>query len=542
MSHNAVDLPILWQRLIHIADECWTTIWRAAFSTVIGEALDFGVEILDARGQSLAHADRSMPVFHFCLPNTAQEILRRFPAETMRPGDVFITNDPWICAGHLPDIAIITPVFHQKNLVAIMAAVGNVADIGGTKNSSAARELFEEGLLLPPMRVHRQGEPVHEVLDIIAANVRVPEMVLGDLDALIAANRVGEQRLVEFLTEYQLQNFESIADEVQDRAEAAMRQAVQATPDGTYAASLTTDYLASVDEQLTVTVTVDGDELHVDYSPAPQQAPSGGINCTREYTTAHTLYALKLLLTPEVPSNSGNFRPVTVEIPGGTILAADRPASVALRVRTGWHLHELIYAALAPALPEVVQAGSGLASLVVASGTRNGRAFDDSLFLAGGQGASHGHDGTSGVLFPTSAGNVSIEVFESRTPLIVDEKSYAVGSAGVGAQRGGLGERVALRIDPNRASSDEVAIGAFPEGLVKSPAGLDDGTSGSCARIFLNGDQLSSGRLIHLSATDRLMLEMPGGGGWGDSAHRSEELEAQDREDGLIPLPQEDSH
>lgn len=513
---DPVELPILWNRLIQIADECWTTIWKAAFSTVIGEALDFGVEILDSRGESLAHAAKSMPLFHFCLPNTVHEMLNRFPVESLSPGDVLITNDPWLCAGHLPDIAVISPVFYRGSVVAIMASVGNVADIGGTKNNASAHELYEEGILIPPMHLYKSGVPVQEVFEMLGANVRVPEMVLGDLQALVAANRVGEERLVAFLEEYELDNFEQLAEQLQDRTEEAMRAAIREVEDGIYSSTVTTDHLALRDEQLSVHIEVAGDSIAVDYSPAPAQAKQGGVNCTPQYTIAHTLYALKLLLTPEIPSNSGNFRPIDVTIPSRTILAAEPPASVALRIRTGWHIHELIFKALAKAMPHSVQAGSGLATLVIASGEKDSRAFDDSLFLGGGQGAMAGKGGLPGLLYPTSAGNVSVEVFESRTPLLVEEKSFVEGSGGSGRYVGGVGERIVLRRVPSTDADITTAIGAFPEGFRKRPAGLEGGGSGTPARVLFNDEQLEDGTLVHLKdESDRLVIEMPGGGGWG---------------------------
>lgn len=514
-AFDPVELQVLWRRLINIADECWTTIWHASFSTVIGEALDFGVEILDARAESLAHAARSMPVFHFCLPDTVAALLERFPAETLRPGDVLMTNDPWLCAGHLPDIATVSPVFHGDRLVALMASVGNAADIGGTKNNAAARELYEEGILLPPMKAVREGEPVQEVFDILGANVRVPEMVLGDVHAQIAANRVGAARIAAFLDEYGMQDLGALADEVQGRAEAAMRAALREVPDGTYAAEIETDGLEEP-YRLAVAVHVHGDTARVEYVDPPPQAPYGGINCPRGYTVAHTLYALKLLLTPDIPSNSGNFRPIDVEVPEGSLLAARRPASVALRTRTGWHIHELVYKALAPALGSRVQAGSGLAFMLGANGHDDaGRPFSDHLFLGGGQGAASWGDGTPALLFPTSAGNVSIELFEQRTPLVVEEKSYVDGSGGAGAHRGGMGERIVVRRSPR--SDATVVLGAFPEGLRAAPPGLAGGEPGRVARMVFNEAPLEHGRLVELAAPgDRLTVETPGGGGWGE--------------------------
>jgi 5-oxoprolinase (ATP-hydrolysing)/N-methylhydantoinase A len=530
---DPIELQVLWSRLIHIADECWTTILRAAFSTVIGEALDFGVEILDAGGGSLAHAPRSMPVFHFCLPNTVHHLLEAFPAETLQPGDVLMTNDPWLCAGHLPDIATVSPVFHCGRMVALMASVGNASDIGGTKNNAAARELYEEGILIPPVKAYRAGVPVPEVFNILAANVRLPQMVVGDVQAQIAANLVGADRLSSFLDEYGMRDLAALAAAIQERAEDAMRAALRQVPDGIYTAETEIDGL---DEPLTLSVVIEvaGDIAHVDYAQAPIQVPYGGINCPRAYTVSHTLYALKLLLTPDVPSNMGNFRPFSVSVPEGSILAARRPASVALRTRTGWHIHELVYKALAPALPDRVQAGSGLAFLLSASGfDAAGNPFSDHLFLGGGQGASAGHDGISALLFPTSAGNVSIEMFEQRVPLVVEQKSYVEGSGGPGEFRGGLGERVTVR----RAADDgaQVALGAFPEGLRAAPPGLVGGRPGAPARIVLDGEALGHGRLIRLeTAARRLDVLMPGGGGWGDPECRSQESRRRDETEGYV--------
>jgi 5-oxoprolinase (ATP-hydrolysing) len=485
---------------------------------VIGEALDFGVELFDAQGGSLAHAPRSMPVFHFCLPHTVAHLLRAFPPASLRPGDVLVTNDPWLCAGHLPDIAVVTPVFHHSRLVAFVASVGNAADIGGTKDNAAAREVYEEGILIPPTRLTPQ------VLDILAANVRTPDMVRGDVEAQVAANALGAERLVSFLDEYGLSDLAELAAAIQARAAEAMRSAVAAVPDGLYRAETWTDGL---DEplRLPVAITVAGDRMHVDYSGAPPQAPRGGINCPAAYTESHTLYALKLLLTPEVPSNAGCFQPFTIEVPVGSILGAVRPASVALRTRTGWHLHELIYQALAPALPDRVQAGSGLAFLLSATGA----GVADHLFLGGGQGASAGADGHSTLLFPTSAANVSVEMFEQRVPLVVEEKAFVCDSGGAGQFRGGLGQRVTVR-----GLASGIALGAFPEGLRAAPPGLAGGLPGRKARLLHDGRPLARTALVRLGAGERLTVEMPGGGGWGDPHRRDRGLLAADLAEGLV--------
>jgi 5-oxoprolinase (ATP-hydrolysing) len=515
VTFDAVELQILWSRLIHVTEECWQTIWRASFSTVIGEALDFGVELLDPHGASVAHAPRSMPVFHFCLPATVQELLRRFPASELEPGDVLVTNDPWLCAGHLPDIATVSPIFHEGELVALVASVGNAADIGGTRDNGRAQEVHEEGLLLPPLKAWRRYEPVGEVFDILAANVRHPEMVLGDLHAQVAANRVAEQRIGEFLGEYGMRDLRALTHAITSRSEAAVRKAIADVPDGTYSAST---WIDGVDEalQLSVDVVVRGDRIRVRYRDVPPEAGRGGINCTRSYTVSHTLYALKLLLIPDVPSNAGNFAPFEVEVPDGTILAARPPASVALRVRTGWHLHELIFAALAPALPDSAQAGSGLACMLTASGsTSDGRSFSDHLFLGGGQGASAADDGIGALIFPTSAGNTSIEMLEQRAPVVVEHKGYADGTGGLGAMRGGRGERFVLRVRDDDGGGARVSVSALPEGLRAAPPGLMGGGPGCGARVLLDGVELPDGGLVELRDGARLEVRTPGGGGYG---------------------------
>jgi 5-oxoprolinase (ATP-hydrolysing) len=535
---DPVELEVLWSRLIHIADECWATIRRTAFSHVIGEALDFGVEIFDGHGRSLAHGPKSMPVFNFCLPTTVEALLKRFPANKLEPGDILITNDPWLCAGHLPDIAIVTPVFRGQELVAIVASVANAADIGGTRNNMAARDLFEEGIQIPPIKLYKKGQPVNEILAIIAENVRVPELVLGDIHAQISANQVGVDQLLSFLEEYGLADLSGLAEELQRRSEAGMRGAIRALPDGVYTAETVADGLDRP-QRLPVRVTVQGDSIAVDYEGAPPQMDRGGINCPINYTASHTLYALKCLLTPDIPTNAGCFKPFTITAPEGSVLACKRPASVALRTRTGWHLHELLFKAMAPVLPGAVQAGTGIAFLLAAGGTDDqGKSFADHLFLGGGQGASMGHDGQSTLLFPTSAGNVSIELFEERSPLVVDYKELIQDSGGAGQFRGGLGQRVAVRLTK---AGQKVSMGAFPEGFHAAPPGLGGGAHGRAVRVIIepgHGQKpqvLTAGRLVELTdPAQRLIVEMAGGGGWGDPKRRDPDRMQRDLSEGLI--------
>src|SRR5579859_6740364 len=231
---DPVALNIMWNRLVSITEECWLTIWRTAFSIIIGEVQDFACDILDASGSSLAHSPRSMPAFSLTLPRAAREVLKLYPAQDYRDGDVFITNDPWICVGHLPDLAVISPVMREGKLVGFVGSIAHCSDIGGTRDSAHAREVYEEGLQIPPLRFLSAGVVNTDVMAMIRQNVRNPDMVVGDIHAQISANRVGIDRLLAFMDEYDLGDLSALAEVVQGRAEAAMRAAIEAIPDGLY--------------------------------------------------------------------------------------------------------------------------------------------------------------------------------------------------------------------------------------------------------------------------------------------------------------------
>jgi len=226
---DPVSLEIMWSRLINITEECWVTIWRTAFSTIIGEAQDFGCELLDARANSIAHSPRSMPVFNLTLPQAIKALFESFPPNELEDGDVLITNDPWVCAGHLFDLAVVTPVFRSGQMVGLVGSIGHCSDIGGTKDSGHAREVYEEGLQIPPLKLYRAGRLNNDVAAMIRRNVRRPEMVFGDIQAQVGSNRIGAQRLLEFMEEYGLEALEPLAHEVQHRAETAMREAIAAS-------------------------------------------------------------------------------------------------------------------------------------------------------------------------------------------------------------------------------------------------------------------------------------------------------------------------
>jgi 5-oxoprolinase (ATP-hydrolysing) len=535
---DPVSLEIMWSRLINIAEECWITIWRTAFSLIIGEAQDFGCELFDPNAESIAHSPRSMPVFNLTLPLAVRHLLAAFPRDTLAPGDVLVTNDPWICAGHLYDLAAVTPVFRRGGLVGLVGSIAHCSDIGGTRDTMSAREIYEEGLQIPPLKLYRGGDLNRDLVDLIRSNVRRGEMVLGDIQAQVSSNQVGADRLVAFMDEYGLDSLTPLAHVVQARAEQAMRAAIRALPEGVYRSAVSFDGLG---EPLTLpcAVTIHDDEMTVDWSGVPPQLPRGGINCTYHYTAAHTTYVLKSILTPEIPSNAGCFRPLHVTVPEGTILNCRHPASVNQRTQTGWYCGPAVFKALAPILPDRVQAFTGLPIGMGAYGVdAEGRVYNDHLFQGGGQGASMHGDGQSALLYPTSAANVSVEMFESRTPLLVECKELIADSGGAGRHRGGLGQRVRVRklVDDGRTA----LVDFHPIGMVVAPSGLAGGQAGARAHAHVADGQrlLEGGATISLAELrhpdQRATIEIAGGSGYGDPGERPLDRVQADLDEGYV--------
>ena len=536
---DPIALEIMWSRLTTVVDEMWLTIIRTAFSLIIAESQDFACELLDPRGETLAHSPRAMPVFNLTLPRAVKALLARFPAETLQPGDMLVTNDPWLCAGHLFDIAVVSPVFQGGRVVALVGTVGHVADIGGTRDSLRAREVFDEGLQIPPMKLARAGADNEDLFTLIAENVRNPSQVVGDIQAFMSANRIGAQRLLAFMDEYGLADLSALAAVVQDRAEQAMRAAIRALPDGEYTSSVE---FSPVDATLTLPLrlTVAGDTIAIDFSGAPAQLAQGGVNSTMNYTAAHATYPLKCMLTPEVRGNAGCYRPFTVTAPEGSIVNCTRPAAVASRTRTGWYLAPAVFRALAEAAPGAVQSPTGLPVAVNVSGRdAAGTLYADHLFMGGGQGAGARGDGKSGLLYPTSAANTAIEVFEARVPVLVEEKTFLTDSGGAGQSRGGLGQRVRFRKLYDDGLPTLAAL--FPEGAKAVLPGLAGGQPGCRAFAGVrrpDGSLLrdcGAGELVSLTGPDQVAeIVFAGGAGYGDPRHRTAQKVAADLQEGRI--------
>ena len=423
-NFDPISLEIFWSRLISIADESAAALLRTSFSTIVRESNDFATVLMDANGDSLAENTTGIPSFVGILPRTLKHFLKKFPKETWKPGDCIITNDPWMATGHLPDFTLAAPIFHEGRIVGFCGSIAHSPDIGGAMWSSDCRELFEEGLRVLPVKFLREGKIDETVRDFITGNVRVPDQVLGDLFAQVAATEVSIKRTVEFLDDAQIDDLSALSSALQDRAEKAMRRAIETVPDGIYRAALDADGFYPDETHIECAVTVAGSRLHVDYAGTSKQIERG-LNSVLNYTYAYSVYPIKCALDPMTPRNEGSYRSVTVDAPEGSILNPRYPAPCSARQLTGHLLAGVIYRALAQAVPDKVIAESGSAPTLrsVYSGIdlQNQR-FSQVFFASGGMGGSALQDGHNCTAFPTNTGSGSIEAFESISPLIVWKK------------------------------------------------------------------------------------------------------------------------
>ncbi len=527
---DPVMLEVLWNRLISIVDETGATLQRTSFSTIVRESNDFACVILDPLGRSLAQSVWSVPSFTGTLPITLRHMLREYPAETLEPGDSLITNDPWMGTGHLPDLTIVTPVFRGGRLVAFVGSIAHSPDMGGSGLSGELREVYEEGLQIPIVKLCERGRLNPTLEKILRINTRVPDLVLGDINAQLAANATGGERLLGLMDERRLDDLVPLAEELHARSEAAMREAIGRIPDGEYRHVVMTD---GFDEPIRIecAVRVAGTDIHVDYAGTSPQIDRG-INCVHNYTYAYSLFAIKCLTNPHIPNNEGGFRPVRVTAPEGSILNPRYPAAVGSRAQLGHFLPSAIFGALAPVIPERVAADSGSPLWgPVFSGTADGRRFSDIYFFNGGQGARPVSDGIHCLSFPSNISNTPLEVFEHNVPVRFEEKSLLPDSGGAGRFRGGAGQRVVMTF----LAPDPTAVAMRMDRLKFPPQGYHGGAAGSAGVVLLNETTpLHPKRKVFVKQGDRIRFETPGGGGLFPPDTRDAERVAEDVRNGLV--------
>ena len=533
MILDPITVEVLWTRLVSAVDEAALTLHRTSFSTVVRESHDYTCMVLDPTGRAVAQATRSVPSFIGTLPMSARAFLAKYPAHTWRPGDVVMSNDPWIGTGHLPDLTIAAPIFHRGVLVGLAGVIAHMPDIGGRRRAPDNRDIFEEGLQIPILKWREEGRPNETLREIVARNVRVPAEVLGDIHAMVGATDKMGQGVGALLAEYGLPDLAAIGGEIIGRSEAAMRRAIEAVPDGEYRATTMIDSFDSTRPlKMVCTIHIEGSELRVDYEGSSPQNPSP-LNSVLGYTRAYSMYALKCVLLPEVPNNEGNVLPVRIDAPEGSFLNPRYPAAVEARATVGHYTTSAILNTLALALPERVPAESAipLHGFTIKGQMERGsgkKPFAAIFFFSAGFGARPGSDGPDTLSFPTNVSNTPTEILEAVLPVRLREKTLLRGSGGAGQWRGGDGQRIVMEVvNPEGATAVILS-----QRLRFPPVGRQGGRDGALERVLLNGEPVQGERPFELKQGDLFTLELPGGGGFGDPALRDPVLLAQDRDEG----------
>lgn len=536
---DAVTVKILWDRLVSIVDEATVAQYRTAFSTVVQEANDFACSIMDTAGGTLANSQTGLPSFVATQAFTLTDLLTRFPPEDFHPGDVFITNDPWIGTGQAMDITLLSPIFRGQRLVAFAGSVAHAPDLGGTQHWNLSVDVFDEALLIPPLKLYDRGRPNDTLLALIRANSRLPHLTLGDLDSQLAAIHRSTTRLLAVMDEYDLTDLDELVAEIYRRSEGAMRSAIAAIPDGQYTGEVWSEGFrdpavaleTAVEPDpilIRATVTVDGTNLTVDFSGSSPQVP-GSFNSVWTFTTAYSLYALRYVLVPFFPNNAGFYRPLRVICPEGTVVNARYPAATLSRHVIGHQVADAIYAALAPVLPDAVLAQGGSApswDLLLSGEDARGRHYHRLVIINGGMGASSREDGAT-LCFPANISNTPVEILESTMPLICEDKEIIIDSAGEGRSRGGFGQRMTFRaLAPLYFSLINARVRHAPQGLL-------GGSPGQAGRAVAAGLELPPGSNGMLRPGERLVIETPGGGGLGPAADRDPVRRERDLQDGV---------
>ncbi len=529
-AFDPVTLEILWTRMISAVDEAAKTLRRTSFSTLVNESNDFACVLTDTRGQSLAQNTESIPSFIGTLPVTVKHFIDEVGLDNMAPGDVLVTNTPWIATGHLNDISVARPIFVAGRVVGFAASTAHAPDIGGKVRSVEAREVFEEGFHIPIMKLIDAGTPDRTLFKLLRAAVRTPDQTEGDLWAQLTGLELMERRLVELMGEYGLEDLEGFGEEVLGRCERAMRAAISELPDGTYEYGFETDGMYQP-FTFKIALTVDGDRVLVDYAGTSEQVDRA-INCTMTYSFAMTAYALKCALLPELPNNEGIFRCIEVSAPAGTIVNPTFPVAVGGRMATGHYLPVAVFGALAPVLGErmIAASGSPLWSIIQTGVRPNGKTYANVLFFNGGMGATRAGDGQSTYSWPSNISNVPIELIERNSALFVHRKQLREASGGDGQHRGGLGQEVHFEV------RSETPIGMiFMAERCKHPApGFAGGGSGGRGEVRIDGEIIDHRRNVVLHNGQTVTLRTPGGGGYGAPGKRDDRARAADREAGYV--------
>ena len=540
MTLTPIEIELLRNALASITDEMYVALMKSAYSTNIKERRDLSAAIFDASGRSIVQGE-SMPLHLASMLGLVEVVVERYGQGAIAPGDMFVSNDPYVGRGsHLPDVAMAMPVFHSGELVMFVANIAHHADIGGMAPGSMAggmTEIYQEGLRIPPIRLIAGGALQNDIMDLILLNVRIPDERRGDYYAQIAANNLGERRCRALLESWSVDAVNEGMDAIITAVARRMRSAIADLPDGEYRFSdvIDDDGLGTERIPVVLRIVIDGDEILFDFEGTAPQV-KGNINVTWAGLEASVLYALKVLIDPDGPQNQGMFHPVTIRAPEGSIVNAAFPAATAARAQTGQRIVDVVFGALAQALPErVIAAGNGANTSASFFGKgSDGRFYVYLETLGGGAGARSYADGTDGVqVHMTNTSNLPIESLENEYPLMIERYELVPDSGGAGTWRGGLGLRRVYR-----PLGHTVTFSGQGERFVSKPWGLMGGESGASGSFEIVEDGAGRRRLgnkpsaLEVGPESVIVVTTPGAGGYGPPQRRAPERVAEDEAEG----------
>jgi len=542
---DAIHTQVMWNRLIAVVEEQAQALLRTAFGSVAREAGDLSAGVYDTGGRMLAQAVTGTPGHVNTMAAAVQHFLAKFPPAGMRPGDVYVTNDPWLGTGHLFDYVVVTPVFAADGsgpdtaarLIALFASTCHTIDVGGIGFSADARSVYEEGTCIPHLKLVAGGRLNEDVLAIIEANSRNPVEARGDILSLVSSNDVGAARLTEMMAEFSLTAIDALAQHIITQSGSATRAAIGRLKDGSWRAHMRLDgYEQPID--LHAELTIDGERIRVDFSGS-SPASLRGINSPKCYTDAYSVFGLKCLIAPEVPNNAGSLEPFEVVAPPGLVVSPQRPSPVTARHVVGQMLPDLMFGCLEQALGGAVPAESAGSIWVLALGHAPGAAtpFNVMSVGLGGTGARPTLDGLATTAFPSGVGSIPIEVTESQAPLVFWHKEYLADSGGAGQYRGGVAQRIVVGA---RGGSGFVCTAATFDRRDNPARGRSGGAAGAAGQVVIETAEGATpfvGKgVIHVPPHGRLRVDLPGGGGFGDARLRDEKQVALDLLNGMISV------
>ncbi|MEM8801058.1 MAG: hydantoinase B/oxoprolinase family protein [Pseudomonadota bacterium] len=536
MTLSDTRLQIMWNRLLAVVEEQGQALIRAAFSPIVRECGDISAGVFDVQGRMLAQAVTGTPGHINTMAEAVKTLRSRFEIQNMKPGDIYMTNDPWIASGHLNDFLLMMPVFFKGQVIGFTSCTSHLVDLGGLGMGPEGSDIYDEGLLIPPCELVKAGEVNALLMEIVKANSREPTANEGDIYALIACCEAGATRLVQMMEEFAIDDLGNLADYIIETSRRGTLEAIAELPRGEWSSILTVDGYDDPIE-LHARLSVGESEILLDFA-GTGPCIGKGINVPLNYATAYSVFALRCIIGPDIPNNAGSLEPFRVIAPKGCILNAQASAPVAMRHTLGQMTPDLVYGCLSQAVPEKVPAegASCMYDLPLRHAPeaveRGGSQFAVELVFNGGTGARSGLDGLSATAFPSGVWGSQIETTEAVAPILFHRRELQPDSGGPGRMRGGLGQAIEIS-----SASDEDFMLFLSVERVNNPAnGRHGGRPGLPGRIRIGegGPELPGKGEYRIKAGEKLLFQTPGGGGLGPPGDRDPKLLARDIAQGHV--------